>query len=145
MRFIPWSGSIALWDERFQQLLASCPAPERGQREWTAFLRSDLAARLAIPGTLIHTEAPFHAALKDGSILDGVMDLIALSPTRDRWLLADWKAEEEDHASEVLLRKYAGQLEAYEQALGGITLLPVDVCLYSTAAGAVPYPSRAVA
>jgi ATP-dependent exoDNAse (exonuclease V) beta subunit len=137
MRAMPWTEGTSGWDSHFAAGLESCPDRDRAQRDWPAFQASSVAARLALPGTLVLTEVPFEAALKDGSILNGVMDLIALSPAQDRWLLVDWKASEHEYSQEAMVARYRRQLEAYEAALTGITGLPADVVLYGTTSGVV--------
>ena len=138
MRDLPWARPEA-WRDAGGRALAQCPDPDRGRTELERFFRSDLAARLSAPGVKVLVEVPFHSALKDGRILEGVIDLCALRG--DRWSLVDWKAVERDHRPGPALERYAAQIEAYRTSLTGITGLPVDASLYLTPTGEIPLPA----
>jgi ATP-dependent exoDNAse (exonuclease V) beta subunit len=138
MRDLPWTGGVAAWRDAGATALTQCPDAERGRQEFGRFLESPLAARLSAPGVTVLVEVPFHAALKDGAILEGVIDLCALNAARDRWHLVDWKAIEADHRPETAVERYAAQIEAYRTALQGITGLPADASLYLTPSGEIP-------
>ncbi|MDD2765719.1 MAG: UvrD-helicase domain-containing protein [Opitutaceae bacterium] len=139
MRDLPWAQGPEAWTRGFTESLAQCPDPARGRIEFDRFSHSALARRLAAAGARVLVEVPFHSSLEDGRILEGVIDLCALSPAGDRWLLLDWKAS--DRRPDDVARSYQAQIDAYRCVLEGITGLPVDAVLYHTPTGEVPLPA----
>jgi ATP-dependent exoDNAse (exonuclease V) beta subunit len=135
MRDMPWAKGSAAWGVHFRGNLSLCPFPDRAAADWGRFVSSDLSAALGAVGARVYTEVPFHAPLKDGSILEGVMDLIALTPAGDRWRLVDWKTAENETDPAAIVARYVEQLKAYNLALTGITGLPADISIYNTALG----------
>jgi ATP-dependent helicase/nuclease subunit A len=87
------------------------------------------------PGAIAHVEVPIESVLPTGQTLKGQIDLLLELP--DRWVLVDHKstrAKGGDWSS--VASEYAGQLQAYSEAVQKATSKPVsEHWLYSPLAG----------
>jgi len=133
---IPWKDDRKMWNHVFQAGLASSPDAERGEKEWTMFLKSDLAQKLMQVDLIIHVEMPFLCRQDEIHCMEGFVDLAALDPRSNQWLVLDWKTNRITPAEvDSLAEIYSLQVRAYVEAIKKLTDLPAKGSLYSTATG----------
>ncbi|MBN1267950.1 MAG: PD-(D/E)XK nuclease family protein, partial [Kiritimatiellae bacterium] len=132
MERLDWPAGPKAWEPVFRAALPDCPMPGRAEREWKLFVASDLAKRLTNPKLVIQPEMPFLWKKADAECLEGFMDLAVFDPSENEWLVIDWKTNIE---TKDLRNIYAGQINAYLEALKGLTGLDASGGLYATATG----------
>ncbi len=133
---IPWKDDREMWNHVFQAGLTSSPDAERGEKEWTMFLKSDLAQKLTQADLIIHVEMPFLWKQDEIRCVEGFVDLAALDPRSNQWLVLDWKTNRITPAEvDSLVETYSPQVQAYVEAIQKLTGLPAKGSLYSTTAG----------
>jgi ATP-dependent exoDNAse (exonuclease V) beta subunit len=133
---IPWQKPMAAWQQRFLEANARSPHPERSQREWEFFCRSELGRWLARPGRLVQVEIPFLWRETDQPCLEGVMDLAVYAEDESAWRVIDWKTNRVGSAgSNGLVEMYRGQIEAYVSVLRKMLSAEVRGSLYLTRTG----------
>jgi len=136
MEHINWAAGPSRWEETFTRLLPKSPDAERGRREWKLFLNSQLADRLQRPGLTFRSEMPFLWRKNPNECVEGLIDLAVYDPDENRWLVIDWKTNLVDHQhAQRLAEDYAPQIQAYVTALTGVTGIPAEGGIYSTALG----------
>lgn len=136
MKNLDWQSDPEGWTKTFTADAAPEHYRERAEKEWALFRKSELAKLLADRRRVVHAEMPVLWKRQDGSCLEGFVDLAAFDPESKEWLIVDWKTDLVK-ASEVnkLEDEYAGQLQAYVEALSGISGMTATGSLYSTSTG----------
>ncbi len=147
MEFLPWKGTedeVSGFLEGRLLGVAGAHFEERARMEIELLRKSPLWSSLRAAGMTVHTEVAVFAPGQSGEWIDGVLDLLALSPEGCGDLLVDWKTNrrrggETDQALlERLARVYFNQLAAYSGAIeAGLKRGRPCGLVYATAAGAV--------
>ncbi|PTY03447.1 hypothetical protein DB346_06070 [Verrucomicrobia bacterium LW23] len=141
MERLPWSGpesGAAARLAAFEAALPLCQLPERARREFDLLQQSELPARLAAPGLVLHAELPFLLAetATPEACLEGIIDMAWFDPASDRWTVLDWKTNFiRAEQSEELRQLYMPQLQAYARALTRLTGKGASAVIYSTTLG----------
>ena len=136
MEKMPWFEGVEAWQQHFAIAQQSSQMKARSAREWNSFIGSELKAALADPALVFHTEFPFLHSNSATECTEGLIDLAAFHPKRERWLIVDWKTDRVELAAvRSLIQTYGAQVRAYGESLGGVTQCPVEATIYSTATG----------
>lgn len=136
MESLDWRESRG-WGNVFSERLPEAPMPERAQREWDLFLRSDIAKRLQDQDLSVHTEVPFIRLRDDGTCVEGFIDLAAFAKSGEDCVVLDWKTNDVTPSELADLASiYAPQIAEYAQAVRELCRVGhVESLIYSTACG----------
>jgi ATP-dependent exoDNAse (exonuclease V) beta subunit len=133
---IPWHQPQAIWQKKFTEAQGSSPQPERSEREWELFRKSELARWLGEPGRIIQAEIPFLWGESEQTCLEGIIDLAVFSESDAVWRVIDWKTNRIGAlGSSELVEIYRPQIEAYVRVLREMLSTEVRGSLYLTQSG----------
>lgn len=126
MEFLPWRGDAAAWDaygNRRVEVAESAGFAVRGRAEWEQFRGSPVSRWLAEARWSRQAEIGVFAPMRDGSWIDGVIDLVLHDAAANEVWIVDWKTNRQrkretiEAMRERLAAEYAPQLAAYAACL----------------------------
>jgi ATP-dependent exoDNAse (exonuclease V) beta subunit len=134
----PWQATSRQKVEYVQAIEGNLPFSERALRETAKFLYSPDIVEIASAGAWFRSEVSFSFPMTKTQWIEGVIDLVVGSGSKDLWLI-DWKTNqkqgEETEATFAanLRKKYLPQLESYRSVIEQGFQKPVArLLIYST-------------